>query len=210
MLNRIARLVATAAAATAMLLTVGAVAAQSASAAVPTTKTAAATVHPLVSTNSTAPCVNDATDFCRTAVPQHVGSGPNCTAFPDGNYWETKNDALGHPISWTYANGSTPCVRVSFTARAVSTQCSFWIYVPDGNATATFTLGWQDTNGNWHTTEAVNENSVTGWSLITMYSPSQRTAANVTQLYFQDNNGQAYPSEIGWGTSNQYGIWQAC
>lgn len=169
-------------------------------------------VRPNVSAGSTAGCVNDAKDFCRTASPAHVGSGPNCTPFADGNYWETpaKGDGLGHPISWTYANGSTPCVRVSFTARAVSTQCSFWLYVPDGYATATFTLGWQDTGGTWHTTEPVNEASVTGWSLITMFNPSQRTAANVTQLYFQDNNGQSYPSQLGWGSTNPYGIWQAC
>lgn len=172
--------------------------------------TQAPSVAPHVAAGSTAACVNDAKDFCRTAEPAHVGSGPACTPFADGNYWETTNDALGHPIGWTYANGSTPCVRVSFTARAVPTTCMFWLYVPDGHATATFTLGWTDSSGGHHTTEPVNENSVTGWSLITMNNPSNRGAVNVTSLYFQDNNGQSYPAELGWGSTNAYGIWQAC
>jgi hypothetical protein len=160
--------------------------------------------------NATGACVNLSNQFCRTASMQVVGNGPNCTPFPDGNYWETKNDLLGHPIAWTYANGSTPCVRVNFTARAISNACTFWLYVPQGNATATFTLGWSDGRGGHHTTEAVNENATFGWSELTMNPGGNRAASNVTGLFFQDNNGQSFPSELGWGTNNGFGIMQSC
>jgi hypothetical protein len=171
---------------------------------------AIANATPLAPQNETGACVNLSNQFCRTASPQVVGNGPNCTPFPDGNYWETKNDLLGHPIAWTYANGATPCVRVNFTARALSSACTFWLYVPQGNATATFTLGWTDSNGGRHTTEPVNENATFGWSELTMNPGGNRGAANVTSLFFQDNNGQHFPAELGWGTNNGFGLKQSC
>lgn len=99
---------------------------------------------------------------------------------------------------------------MTFTAVPVLAVCTFWLYVPEGDATATFTLGWKDTAGNSHTTEAVNENSVFGWSQITMFNPNQRGAAKVTQLHFSDGNGQSFPSQLGWGRGGSFGIAQVC
>jgi hypothetical protein len=180
-----------------------------ASAAVVASPATAHSITPSVSSGSGSACTGSSTQFCLAATPSHFTPGPNCAAFPDGNFWESTTDGFGNPISWTYANGSTPCVKVAFTAHQTTTVCNFWLYVPSGDATATFTLGWTDTNNINHTTEAVNENSVSGWSLITMFSPSQRGAASVKSLFFQDNNGQSFPQQLGWGRGN-FGIAQDC
>ncbi|HEV2639056.1 MAG TPA: hypothetical protein VGX23_28185 [Actinocrinis sp.] len=165
--------------------------------------------RPNVTARSTAACVPSSVEYCLTAVPSH-GSGASCTPFPNGMFWQDATDSVGNPVSWTYANGSSPCVTVTFSAEPLLKVCTFWLYVPEGEATATFTLGWKDTAGNSHTTEPVNEDSVYGWSQITMFNPSQRGAAKVTQLHFSDGNGQSYPSQLGWGRGGGFGIAQVC
>ena len=169
---------------------------------------AASAATPTVAARSTAACVPSSIEYCLTAVPSH-GSGASCTPFPNGMFWQNTTDSAGNPVSWTYANGSSPCVTVTFTAVPVLAVCTFWLYVPQGDATATFTLGWKDTAGSSHTTEPVNEQSVFGWSQITMFNPSQRGAAKVAQLHFSDGNGQSYPSQLGWGRAD-FGIAQVC
>lgn len=160
-----------------------------------------------ITSGSTAPCVSSSTEHCLTASTSAGGS--HCTPFPNGMFWQNTTDDAGNPIQWTYANGSSSCVTVTFTAQPLLAVCQFWLYIPEGFATAKFTLGWTDTAGNRHTTEAVNENSTFGWSLITMFNPSQRGAAKVTQLHFSDGNNQSFPTQLGWGQGN-FGIAQVC
>ena len=98
------------------------------------------TVSPTLAAPSTAACVPSSIEHCLAAVPSH-GSGASCTPFADGTYWQNASDSAGNPVSWTYANGSSPCVTVTFTAVPLLAVCTFWLYVPKGYATATFTLG---------------------------------------------------------------------
>jgi hypothetical protein len=189
-----------------MLAVIGSGTTSAAAGASPATSTNAV---PRVTPGSGSACTETSSQFCLTAIPSHFPPGPNCVAFPNGMFWQNNTDGFGNFISWTYANNSTPCVRVSFTAHQTIATCNFWLYVPAGFATATFTLGWVDTNNGSHETEPVDENSVSGWSLITMFNPQHRGAASVKSLFFQDNNGQSYPLQLGWGQGN-FGIAQDC
>lgn len=114
----------------------------------------------------------------------------------------TQNDYYGFPSAWTYANGSDACVQVSYTPATTTANCSFWFYVPAGDATSRVIFGYWDTGGTKHYA-AIDENPVEGWNRVF-------TAANVTTINFQDNNGHAYPEQIGWGTGTGHGLQQRC
>jgi GH25 family lysozyme M1 (1,4-beta-N-acetylmuramidase) len=126
----------------------------------------------------------------------------NTTACQGTQQYYTGTDGAGVPIDWTYANGTTACVKVGYAPHATSATCSFSFYVPDGEATAQITFGYWTTDGVKHYA-GLNENPVIGWQQVF-------SAANVNRIEFQDNDGQAYPLQIGWGSSAAYGMRQTC
>jgi hypothetical protein len=133
----------------------------------------------------------------QVTVLEHDTSG--C---PGATQYFNDTDLWGTPISWTYANGSHACVRVAYTPRTTTATCSFKFYVPSGHATAAPIFGYWTTDGVKHYAK-LDESPVEGWQSVF-------SSANVTAINFQDNNGQSYPLEIGWGSGAAYGMRQVC
>jgi hypothetical protein len=123
----------------------------------------------------------------------------NC---PGTSQYFSDNDVNGVAITWTYANGSHACVKVTYTPRTTSSYCAFRFFVPSGHATANVIFGYWTTDGVKHYA-SLDEAPRDGW--YTVFS-----SANVTSVGFQDNNGQAYPLQIGWGTDRYHGMRQEC
>ena len=132
----------------------------------------------------------------------------NTTACPGSaqSQYFTATDANTQPIDWTYANGSQQCINVSWAISSPATSCHYDIYVPAGHATGTLslTVGALTSAGNPHYyTVSLNENPVSGWQSLT-------DNTNVFSVRFGDNNGQSYPTELGWGSAQKDGIRQTC
>jgi hypothetical protein len=130
----------------------------------------------------------------------------NTAACPGTSQYFTTSDGNKEPIEWTYANGSQQCINVAWAINSPATSCHYDIYVPDGHATGTivFTVGALTSAGNPHTyTVQLNENPVSGWQSLT-------DNTNVYSIRFGDNNGQSYPTELGWGSAQKDGIRQIC
>jgi hypothetical protein len=123
---------------------------------------------------------------------------------PGGNQqWFNATDLNNVAMHFTYADDTRACMRVTYTTYPTSRDCAFWMYVPKGNATGDITFGYWDTSGTKHYWW-INENAVDGWQYIF-------SAPNVTNIQWQDNNGQ-YPNsaELGWSSDNQHGFAQRC
>lgn len=132
----------------------------------------------------------------------------NTTACPGSaqSQYFMATDANSQPIDWTYANGSQQCINVSWAISSPATSCHYDIYVPAGHATGTLnlTVGALTSAGNPHYyTVQLNENPVSGWQSLT-------DNTNVFSVRFGDNNGQSYPTELGWGSAQKDGIRQTC
>jgi hypothetical protein len=126
----------------------------------------------------------------------------NTTSCPGTSEYFTANDLNGVPVNWTYANGSHPCIRVSYAPRSTSQDCIFDFFVPTGYATANIIFSYTTADGATHSA-SLNEAPLDGWYYVF-------DAANVTHIEFRDNNGQAYPTEIGWGSDYLHGFTQTC
>jgi len=120
-----------------------------------------------------------------------------------GQQWFTDRDTHNTPIGRTFSNGSTFCVRVSFTPVVTAAACDFWFYVPSSHATASITFGYWNAAGTKFYAP-LNEAPVEGYVKVFR-------AANVRAINFQDNNGQPVgATEIGWGTHADFGMQQVC
>ena len=69
-------------------------------------------------------------------------------------------------------------------------QCSWYLYVPKGDATATMKLSVESSTGSWNTW-TINENPVSGWQYI------GATYNYLGYATFTDANGQGYPLRLG-------------
>jgi hypothetical protein len=132
----------------------------------------------------------------------------NTTACPGSaqSQYFMATDANSQPIDWTYANGSQQCINVNWAISSPATSCHYDIYVPAGHATGTLnlTIGALTGTGNPHYyTVQLNENPVSGWQSLT-------DNTNVFSIRFGDNNGQSYPTELGWGSAQKDGVRQIC
>lgn len=126
----------------------------------------------------------------------------NTTNCPGNDQYFPDHDVNGVAIDRTYANGGNACVQVAYLPRTTSASCAFRFWVPSGHATARIVFGYWTTDGVKHYV-GLDEAPRDGWYTIF-------TSANVTAINFQDNNGQAYPLEIGWGTDRYHGMRQEC
>lgn len=134
--------------------------------------------------------------------PQTAVVESGTSACPGSQQYFSATDAYGVPIFWTYANGTHACVRVTYTPRTTSTTCNFRFYVPAGYATAHLILGYRTSDGVMHYSN-LDEYQIEGWH-------SAFAAANVTSILFSDNDNDAYPRQIGWGSDYAHGISQEC
>jgi hypothetical protein len=126
----------------------------------------------------------------------------NTSSCPGTAEYFPGNDLNGVPIDWTYANGGHPCVRVAYVPRTTADSCTFRFFVPTGDATANVIFGYWTTDGQKHYA-SLDEGPRDGWYNIF-------SSANVTSVQFQDNNGQAYPLQLGWGSDYSHGLAQDC
>jgi hypothetical protein len=126
----------------------------------------------------------------------------NTSNCPGANQYFSGADLNGVPIDWTYANGGSACVRVTYNPRITADVCDFYYFVPTGDATANIIFGYWTTDGQKHYA-SLDEGPRDGWYYLF-------SSANVTSVQFQDNNGQAYPLQLGWGTDYAHGLNQFC
>jgi hypothetical protein len=133
----------------------------------------------------------------------------NTSACPGTQQYFSATDYSGVPIDWTYANGNNPCISVSYGfSENTYGYCSFYVYVPNGDATAKIIFGYNVNGSGWYGT-TLDENPVSGWQPI---PGLQDLGAYGTPTYIQwsDNDGQSYPQKIGWGQSADYSILEWC
>jgi hypothetical protein len=125
-----------------------------------------------------------------------VTVNPACGTFDDNVVQFT--DDNGNPSAFTYANGSQYCVRVDWDIPPLprDASCGVTFYVPNGNATADLPIGLTDTEGR-KTIVHVQEAGVQGPVFI-VDKPSG-VDNPITHINIGDNNGESYPSQIGWG-----------
>lgn len=129
----------------------------------------------------------------------------NNSTCPGSQQYFSTTDNSGVPIDWTYANGSNQCVQVSYSPTFTPASCTFYFYVPNGYATGYVDLKVGHlVNGNpGVTTYQLNENPVSGFTQVF-------TLPNVYSVTFGDNDGQSYPTQIGWGSNVADSLRQNC
>jgi hypothetical protein len=64
-----------------------------------------------------------------------------------------------------------------------------------------FTVGFLLNGLPHYTTRSIDENPVTGYQQVF-------SMANVFSVAFGDNNGQSYPTQLGWGSGVDQGLLQ--
>jgi hypothetical protein len=139
--------------------------------------------------------------YAQAADPEHglplVTANPACGAVTD-NYFGFTDDQDA-PSAWTYANGSQWCVRVDWyvTPPPRGEDCRLQFYVPVGNATADLAVGLFDAAGN-EIIARVQEDGASGY--VNLIDSTPYTNIPINHVNIGDNNGQAYPTRIGWGT----------
>jgi hypothetical protein len=126
---------------------------------------------------------------------------PACGAASD-NVFEFIDDN-GNPSAWTYANGSQWCVRGDwyFPPLPANQHCEIYFYVPNGNATAALPVGLFESDGNPNIGSLLIHEDLHDTYYKFFDKPSGFDVP-VNHLNFGDNNGQSYPSQIGWGETN--------
>jgi hypothetical protein len=131
----------------------------------------------------------------------------NNTQYCPGNQqYFTATDYSGNQIAWTYANGSHQCVQVTYYPTDTPASCSYSFYVPDGDATGKINFVITTlVNGSPRTTSVtVDEAPISGFTHLF-------TGSHVIAIGFGDNNGvQQYPVKLGWGSSVDHSLQQAC
>jgi hypothetical protein len=132
----------------------------------------------------------------RNGLPQ-VTVNPTCGAAAD-NYFGFM-DSEDAPSSWTYANGGQWCVRADWyiTPPPKGEFCTLRFYVPLENATADLAVGLVGAAGNKIIAQ-VQEENVFGY--VNLIDSTQSNNIPINHVNIGDNNGQAYPTQIGWGT----------
>jgi hypothetical protein len=111
----------------------------------------------------------------------------------------SQNDLSGIPINWTYTNGTPTCVTVkySFGYFDARNTCSYYLYVPNGEATTTIQATLSDGSH-----QSLNENPVVGWQ-------HWFDATGITGLTFTDGNGTTN-QQMGWGRTASWSIERLC
>jgi len=147
---------------------------------------AAASLLPLVTVTPTAHAFFDPNV---TVNPACGTAGDNVFQFIDEN---------GNPSAFTYANGSQYCVRVDWDIPPLPKDagCGITFYVPNGNATDDLPIGLIDTAGR-KTIVHVKEVDVAG--PVVILDKPEGVDNPIAHINIGDNNGESYPSQIGWG-----------
>jgi len=140
-----------------------------------------------------------------TCTPLHSGSADVFCDAPTvhiacGGAIGSGNDDEGIPINWTFTNGNTSCVTVTYTfSGGTSLNCSFLFYAPVGHATGI--INARLSNG---APESLNENPLNGWS-------SWFNATGISSLTFTDGNSQGVNQfQLGWGSLAAHSIQRTC
>jgi hypothetical protein len=150
---------------------------------------------------STDPSSPSGTSSCSTLT------GRNLTSYCDvpsvtivcGGAIGSQNDLSGVPINWTFTNGNSTCVtvRYSFGYNDARQTCSYYLYVPNGEATTTIQATLSD-----GTHQSFNENPVSGWQ-------HWFDATGISSLTFTDGNGTTN-QQMGWGRTSSVSIERLC
>lgn len=125
--------------------------------------------------------------------------GPSITTFCSGQQFFSTTDGFGKAIDWTFTDVNNTCVKVSYTLQHSFASCTIDMYIPDGDATATFIYTWFD--GTTHT-GTFNENPVSGWQ--TLFNASAATSLSFTD---HDSPGGL---QLGWGSNSSDSIRITC
>lgn len=142
------------------------------------------------------------TSTCTPVNGPHLSANcdaPSPPAITCGGAIGSRNDYSGIPINWTYTNGSTPCVTITYSFGFASgrTTCSFYFYAPNGFATTTIQATLSDGSH-----QSFYENPVSGWQ-------HWFDATGITSLTFTDGNGTTN-QQMGWGSSSGQSIERIC
>jgi hypothetical protein len=116
--------------------------------------------------------------------------GPSITTFCSGQQFFPATDGFGKAIDWTFSDVNNTCVKVSYTLQSSFSECDIEMYIPNGDATATFTYTWFD--GTTHT-GTFNENPVDGWQFLF-------SSTNASSLSFTDHDSPG-GLQLGWGSN---------
>jgi hypothetical protein len=127
-------------------------------------------------------------------VDEHITVSPHCG--PGAQYYEFVDDN-GADSYYTYANGSQSCVSVdwSFAPLATNQWCAVFFYVPYDNATAILPFGLSDDHGNYGYYHLDESNTSNFRSILVK---PKGVIDPINHVHFSDNNGQQYPTMIGW------------
>jgi hypothetical protein len=125
---------------------------------------------------------------------EHIVLNPHCG--PSPQYYNFVDDS-GAPSYYTFANGSQACVSVDWSFQPLATDqwCAIYFYVPYDNATADLPLGLFDVYGNksyYYLDESNTSN------LQAIFVKRKGVIDPIDHVQFSDNNGQQYPTMIGW------------
>lgn len=126
---------------------------------------------------------------------------PHPSTCPGQQYF-TATDGYGKAIDWTYTDAHNLCVLVNYYPTPSYPNCTVWFYVPNGNATATFTYFWE--NGTTPIPSgSFNENPVDGWQELISH------AGPITDLFFSDNQNDG-ALQLGWGSNSSDSLKVIC
>lgn len=125
--------------------------------------------------------------------------GPSITTFCSGQQFFSATDGFGKAIDWTFTDVGNTCVKVSYTLQYSFFGCDIDMYIPNGDATATFTYTWSD--GTTHT-GTFNENPVDGWQHLF-------SASSASSMSFTDHDSPG-GLQLGWGSTSSDSIRITC
>jgi hypothetical protein len=139
---------------------------------------------------------------------------PTMKSLCPGKQWYDDTSHDGHSIGWTYTYGSRHCLTVTWdlSKNSASTlkNCTAWIYVPAGHATAM--ANYTTKNGKNTSTLPQYQLGTNGVGEFTQIFGTGELGSNI-QLTDQDtgNTGQGYhAAQIGWGTDPHYSLDLEC
>lgn len=127
---------------------------------------------------------------------------PTVTALCSGQQFFSATDGLGNPIDWTFTDANNTCVHVNYSISMPFSNCLVLFYVPEGDATATFSFSWTDASGHGHS-GSLNENPVTGWTQIISDN------SGITDFSFFDHQSDG-GLQLGWGSSSGHSLQVTC
>jgi hypothetical protein len=124
---------------------------------------------------------------------------PGITTSCPGQQFFPATDGFGKAIDWTFTDVGNTCVHVSYSITHSNFGCDVDMYIPDGDATATFTYTWFD--GQTHT-GTFNENPVSGWRPLF-------TSPDPVSMSFTDHDSPG-ALQLGWGSNSSDGLRVTC